>query len=356
MSLVPFGQSKSVVNPDIFANIFAGVTTLEKKFVEKFPLLSFKGGKFHCIVDGELHTIKDEEGVPVNRLDLVVVGIPTGRSQVLFPKYDPENPQAPLCSSINGRVPDADVKQPLGTNCQTCEKKIKVRGEDGKERAPCQQMMNLAVVIQGQSDKIYKVKLPITAIYNKESENADYKAWDQYTDHLRKNGVMHPAMVVTRISFDGNAEYPRPVFKAVGHLNEQMLQAIAPAIQSEVTKEITHGSPEQLGNGERRVIPLKPVETPAPTSAPVQSEPIEEVVQAPVIDEAAIRAEAERKIREEMEAKIQAEVRAKIEAEMTQKAAQPAAEAPKPAKPKKVEKEVPVVASDEDLDAALADW
>lgn len=346
MSLVPFGQSTAVVNPDIFANIFAGVTTLEKKFVEKFPSLSFKGGKFHCIVDGELHTIKDEEGVPVNRLDVVVVGIPAGRSQVMFPKYDPDNPQAPLCSSVNGRVPDADVKQPLGTNCQTCEKKIKVRGEDGKERAPCQQMMNLAVVIQGQSDKIYKVKLPITAIYNKESENADYKAWDQYTDHLRKNGVMHPAMVVTRISFDGNAQYPRPVFKAVGHLNEQMLQAIAPAIQSEVTKEITHGSPEQLGNGEQRVIPLKPVETPAPTSAPVQSEPepVKEFVQASVVDEEAIRA------------KVEAEVRAKIEAEMAQKAAQPAAtEAPKPAK-KKAEKEVPVVASDADLDAALADW
>lgn len=347
MSLVPFGQSNAVVNPDIFANIFAGVTTLEKKFVEKFPSLSFKGGKFHCIIDGGSHTIKDEEGAPMNKLDVVVVGIPPGRSNILFPEYDEDNPQPPICASVNGRTPDANFEKPFSANCQTCEKKIKVRDAKGKERAPCQQMMNLAVVIQGQSDKIYKVKLPITAIYNKESENADYKAWDQYTNHLRKNGVMHPAMVVTRISFDGNAQYPRPVFKAVGHLNEQMLQAIAPAIQSEVTKEITHGSPEQLGNGEQRVIPLKPVETPAPTSAPVQiePEPVEEVVQASGVDEEAIRD------------KIEAEVRAKIEAEMAKKTAQPAAtEAPKPAKPKKAEKEVPVVASDADLDAALADW
>ncbi len=355
--LIPFGQTSTAISADVFANIFAGVQTLERKHIDRHNQLSFRGAKFHCLVDGESHTIKDEEGVPVNRLDVIVVGIPAGRSQVLFPKYDPDNPAAPICSSINGRTPDRNIEKPFSANCQTCEKRIKVMGEDGKERSPCQQMLNVAVVIQGQGDRIYKVKLPITAIFNRESETADYKAWDQYMDFLRKNGVNHPAMVVTRISFDSNAQYPRPVFKAVGHLTPEMLAGIAPAIQSPITKEITQGTVEQIGNPEdapKQIAAPSSVSTPAKAPEPIQTPA--PVVQEPVIDEAAIKATAEAKMKEEMEARIRAEVEAKMKAEMAAKVTQEApAPTEKPAKAAPKKSQPVVVDSDADLDAALSD-
>lgn len=348
--LVPFEQ-KTSVSADVFSSIFKGVSTLEKKFIEKFPHLSFKGGKFHGIINGDSTTFKDEEGVPVNRLDVIVVGIPQGRSNVLFPKYDPDNPAAPLCSSVNGRVPDKDVKEPFSNNCQTCEKRIKVRGDDGKERSPCQQQMNIAVVVNGQEDKIYKVKLPITAIYNKESENSDYKAWDQYADYLRKNGVMHPAQVVTRISFDPDSQYPRPVFKAVGRLTDEMLQGIASAIQSPITKEIVEGSPEQLGTPEDAPKQLqqdavKTISEPVKEAA--KSEPVVEKVDQEAEIRARLQAEMEAKIRAEIEAKMIAEKNASVNTEVVVEKSEPA--------PKVSKKKAVVVESDADLDAALADW
>lgn len=344
--LVPFEQ-KTSVSADVFSSIFKGVSTLEKKFIEKFPHLSFKGGKFHGIINGDVNTFKDEEGVPANRLDVIVVGIPQGRSQVLFPKYDPENPAAPLCSSVNGRNPDKDVKEPFSNNCQTCEKRIKVRGDDGKERSPCQQTMNLAVVVNGQSDKIYKVKLPITAIFSKESENSDYKAWDQYADYLRKNGVMHPAQVVTRISFDPDSQYPRPVFKAVGRLTDEMLQGIAGVIQSPITKEIVEGSPEQLGTPEDAPKQLQQ------DAVKTISEPIKETTKTePVVEKVDQEVEIRARLQAEMEAKIRAEIEAKMKTEVVaEKPVEKSEPSAKPAKKKAV-----VVESDADLDAALADW
>lgn len=349
--LIPFGQTSTAISADIFANIFAGVQTLERKHIDRHNQLSIKGGKFHCIVDGETHTIKDEEGVAVNRLDVIVVGIPAGRSQIMFPKYDPESPAAPLCGSINGRTPDANFEKPFSSNCQTCEKRIKVMDEEGKERSPCQQTMYLAVVIQGQGDRIYKMRLPITAIFNRDSQTTDYKAWDQYVDFLRKNGVNHPAMVVTRISFESSAQYTRPVFKAVGHLTPEMLAGIAPAIHSPITKEITQGTVEQIGNPEDA-----PKQIAAPAKAPESVQTPAPAVQEPIEDMSTIKAASEARMKEEFEARIRAEVEAKMKAEMAAKATQEApAPTEKPAKAAPKKEKLQVIDKDADLEAALAD-
>jgi hypothetical protein len=370
-ALIPFGQKSGV--PSAFADIFKGVATLERNQVERFPLLSFKGGKFACVINGETHVIRDERGIPVSSLDVIVVGIPKGRANVYFPTYDPDKAQAPICSAINGRTPDLDVKTPQSANCATCERKIKVMDEKGKERAPCQPKMYLAVVVRGQEDKIYKFALSITGIYHKESENQQFKAWDQYTDWLRKNGVMHPAQVVTTICFSDD-QFPRPMFNAAGHLTDEMLQAIAPAIQSTVTKEICEGTVEQIGDGQQPVRALAQVETKALEAPKDDAAAIEAKVRAEL--EAKAKAEAAAKVRTELEAKakaeaaaqvnkaptaeelaaeaaakMEAEIRARIMAEMAGKAEV------KPVKEEKPKKSKPVVIAEPnaDLDAAL-DW
>lgn len=123
-------------------------------------------------------------------------------------KWDPKNPQPPVCFAISKSVkgmtpsqnsPEMQVK--AGQSCDDCP--MNVYGSDGDGKA-CKNTRVLAVVLPDSKpdDPIMTLSVPPTAI----------RAFDGYVSSVAKLFQMPPIGVVTTVDFHPEKSYPMPIF------------------------------------------------------------------------------------------------------------------------------------------------
>jgi hypothetical protein len=59
-------------------------------------------------------------------------------------------------------------------------------------------------------------------------EAQGWRAFQQYTDFLKANGVTHTAMLVTKMKFDSNEAYPKIFFGADRWLTPEEIAQVKP--------------------------------------------------------------------------------------------------------------------------------
>ena len=136
-------------------------------------------------------------------------------------EYDPKSPSAPTCWSPDTQVPSVDVPtdQIQSARCMDCPQNIK-GSSDGGGRA-CRYSQRLAILLDGQMDTIYQIRIPATSIFgNAKDGNMGMQAYAKY---LHKHKTPSIA-VVTQMRFDDRTDSPKLLFKAVRALEEQELQ------------------------------------------------------------------------------------------------------------------------------------
>ena len=257
------------LNNDLTANVGAS-----------FPILSIKGSKWAVRYSGDTEPMLNADGDSVPAIQVVILQSNPNVTKTYYKgKYEEGDDSQPDCASCDGKTPDRGVENPVAKNCEGCPmnawgSRITESGKDGKA---CQDSRRVAVLSAGdlKSDVFdgapLLLRVPATSL----------KELSAYSRQLSAQGLSYKA-VVTKVSFDPEAAYPKLMFKAVRALGEDELQDVVLHIQNNTHLplfegvDITGDSPEPA---EKPAPKKAAAEKPTPKKAAPEPEIAEEVAE-----------------------------------------------------------------------------
>lgn len=189
------------------------------------PKISTRASRFRLVEDGVETVIGTE-------LDVVVVGANPRVAKVYYGKpYDPKaTDMRPDCHSNDGINPDPAIADPVSRSCANCPNNVlgsKITPSGAKSKA-CADQRHLAVVPAADPSKIYGLTVPVSGM----------KALREYVKELSNYNLI-PEEVVTELSFDPNADFPKLMFRRKGFLSEKALDKVEKIGQSDMVKVVT---------------------------------------------------------------------------------------------------------------------
>jgi hypothetical protein len=191
--------------------------------------ISLKGSRFRLIVGGEQVSVSKDDTMNI----IVVDSAPVARTYYEG-TYDPEKTSKPVCWShdTNTPAPEVPEDQRQASRCADCPMNIKGSGQ-GNSRA-CRFSQRMAVMLEGELDKVYQLQIPAASIFGQADGNKlPLQAYAKYlTEH--KTPIQ---AVVTSMYFDENSESPKLFFKPARMVNEEETAALLEHIDGEEVKK-----------------------------------------------------------------------------------------------------------------------
>lgn len=213
-----------------------------------FPKISIRASRFRIVKDGTEHVLPDLV------LPTVIVGGNPRLSKVFYKEaFDGSaEAKAPDCYSNSGISPEADAKHPQAALCAQCTHNAwgsKI-GPQGQKLKSCQDKKRLAVVAAGS---------PSGDMYLLEITPSAFKDFAAYAKSLSMRGIALET-VITNVSFDASASFPKLTFAWGGFLSEAQQNTVDDRLNDPLIGEIT-------GEG---AISVAPVAAPAPMPEPAK--------------------------------------------------------------------------------------
>ena len=182
--------------------------------------LSIKGSVFRKYAGGkEIGAIEDRF------MNVIIVKMAHKASRTYYDKgYREGEKVSPACWSSDSETPDAEVKNPPSSSCNSCPNSAKGSGDNGLG-AKCKLSWRTAVVLPNDpAGDVMQFVLPATSAFGKE----DNGRWPfrPYIQHLASHNVS-AGRVVTKIAFDTKSPTPKVLFAPVGAVSDEDLEIIA---------------------------------------------------------------------------------------------------------------------------------
>jgi hypothetical protein len=277
-AIVPFDQD--VPLPAVFGDVSEADFNLAGGILSGFAVVSIRGKVWRARHKGDEHIIRDRDGEPKRRLQVVVVGVGPNVSKTYYAgAYVSGNTEAPDCASTDGIRPDAGVADPQASSCATCPmnqfgSRITEAGKKGKA---CQDNKRLAIVPADDIENAIFGGPMLLRI-----PPSSFQSLDQVSQVLAKNRVPFYGAVLD-LAFDPDAEYPLLTFRAIGRITDpDMAAMIMEHRNSTVTESILFGNagaeaalpvlPSPTKPAAAAKAATKPATKPATKAAPVQQE------------------------------------------------------------------------------------
>ena len=259
---------------------FVGEDDLNAGVSAGFPVMSIRGAKWRIIEGGEEHPIylpDSKDLAPF--VKVVLLRANANISKVFYAgQYVEGSDSAPDCYSNDGVAPAADSANPQCASCAACPQNVwgsKISPSGSKIKA-CADVRRVAVLPAedlGYSPILLRVP------------GASLSDLAQYGKALKQRGIPYAA-VVTKLSFDPDAAFPKIMFQYERVLTQEEMTSIAERMGEPVIEDI-------LGLTTRGAAPAAPapaaddkfgipadVQTPA-ASAPAEEEAEEEAEEKP---------------------------------------------------------------------------
>lgn len=191
--------------------------------------LSIKGSVFRKYAGGkEIGAIEDRF------MNVIIVKMAHKASRTYYDKgYREGEKVSPACWSSDSETPDAEVKNPPSSSCNSCPNSAKGSGDNGLG-AKCKLSWRTAVVLPNDpAGDIMQFVLPATSAFGKE----DNGRWPfrPYIQHLASHNVS-AGRVITKIAFDTKSPTPKVLFSPVGAVSDEDLEIIARQAKSPVAE------------------------------------------------------------------------------------------------------------------------
>lgn len=171
--------------------------------------LSIKGGVFRKMSGGkEVGSIEDRH------MNVVIVKMAHTASRTFYAQgYKEGVTVSPVCWSSDSRAPDAEVKAPQASSCESCPHSAKGSNSSGTGSA-CRLSWRMAVVLPNDpAGDVMQLVLPATSCFGKE-ESGKFP-FRPYIQMLANNNIS-AGRVITRMQFDTKSPTPKVVFSPVG--------------------------------------------------------------------------------------------------------------------------------------------
>jgi hypothetical protein len=225
-------KGNALVNSDLFKSLMDMNKKMAGGTGAAGNRISIRGGKFRMMVDGEQVAVNKSD-----TMNVVIVNAAEISRTYYEGSFDPENPSAPTCWSLDTRTPASEVPedQRQASRCADCPMNVKGSGQ-GDSRA-CRYSQRLAVVLEGDLSSVYQLQIPATSLFGEAKGND--MGLQAYIKFLTAHNT--PAVaVMTELRFDEDATAPRLYFRPVRGLDEAELREVLEARDSEAaTKAIT---------------------------------------------------------------------------------------------------------------------
>lgn len=229
MSEVDIFKGNSLINSDLMKELLETNKKLMGGGGGGMPRVSIKGGRFRLIEGGEQVSVSREPNMNI----LVLEAGDIGRTYYEG-TYEPDNPTAPTCWSADSNVPSPDVPedQRKAARCADCPMNVKGSGQ-GNSRA-CRFSQRLAVMLEGDLEKVYQMSLPATSLFGE--ANGKDMPMQAYVKFLHARGAPIQA-VMTEMRFDDDSETPKLFFSPARALTEEEVAVMQEKRKSDAVKE-----------------------------------------------------------------------------------------------------------------------
>jgi hypothetical protein len=128
-----------------------------------------------------------DDGTP-SYLDVIILAIIAYKSRTHFGDDDEARPNAPICASLKGDVPDPGVSVPQSKTCGTCPNAEWVVRPNGRSKPSCQQHFRAAVLLIPSTTKNLLGAPLIEPVFFKIPPGS-HKSWDRYKNEMIHAGI-----------------------------------------------------------------------------------------------------------------------------------------------------------------------
>jgi hypothetical protein len=236
MSDIDIFKGNSLISGDLMKELMETNKRLMGSGGGGMPRISIRGGRFRLIEGGEQVSVSKSD-----TMNIMIIEAATISRTYYEGTYDPENPAPPTCWSHDSQVPSPDVPedQRKAARCADCPMNIKGSGQ-GNSRA-CRFAQRLAVMLEGDLEKVYQMQLPATSIFG-DAKGKDM-GMQAYVKFLHSRGAPVQA-VLTEMRFDEDSETPKLFFRPARALEEDEVQVVlekraAPEVQDALTLTVS---------------------------------------------------------------------------------------------------------------------
>ena len=206
-----------------------------------FGIVRYKRGIWSLSYRGENHIfLRPEDGTPVGYLDVVILRQARIKAKSYYVGGYEENQSAgkrPVCASIDGVKPDADVQQKQAEICALCPRNEFRTDANGRKGRDCSDYKRLAVLIMPeQTTKLFGRPLMEPVFLRVPPDSLQ----DLATFGKNLEAQNWPYMsFITRITFDPEKSHPKFVFNFQKALTNDDAPTIFALREDPLSKRIT---------------------------------------------------------------------------------------------------------------------
>lgn len=183
-----------------------------------YPLIRYAGKEWKLQVRGDVHQFTGPDGYGSPYIDVIILRQARNKSKAYFPDWEEGSKDAPVCSSLDGVVPDPGVEDKQSDTCAMCKRNVFKKNEKGMMVKECSDAKRLAVLpLPSQTKKLLGEPLVEPVFLRVPAASLQNLA--QMGENARKQGYEFWSYI-TRISFDPEKNYPKMVFKAIQELSD----------------------------------------------------------------------------------------------------------------------------------------
>lgn len=242
------------------------------------------GQSFHSIsIRQSRWRLNDPQGqevvLPTLHLDAIIVGVNMNKSKIWYAEaYNPASTEykAPDCWSDNGVAPSTAAAKPQCKSCAECPHNVwgsKIT-PGGKQTKSCTDAIKIATLLaDNHTGAVYQLRVPAASIGN----------LGNYAKQLNDKGVPM-ASLVTRLSFDTQADHPKILFNPVAYADAEQAASINEVLGTDEVNLVL-GVNDKPITALAAAAPAAPLAPPAATPAPTLPPPAPTA--APVVAPAA---------------------------------------------------------------------
>ncbi len=237
--------------------------------------ISIKGGVFRKMAGGrEIGSIEDRY------MNVIFVKMAHTPSRTYYTgAYKEGEKIAPVCWSSDSKVPDAEVKNPQASSCDSCQWSVKGSGQGGSGAA-CRLSWRTAVVLpQDPGGDVMQLVLPATSCFGK--EEAGKFPFRPYIQMLANNNIS-AGRVVTKMQFDTKSPVPKLLFSPAAVVPENDVEVVQRQKETKAAENAIRLTVYQQDEGEASDGPV--VTAPEAVSEPVIRETKKSEDAAPAAD------------------------------------------------------------------------
>ena len=240
-----------------------------------YAVLGYKGKVWSLRYHGAKHIFtRADDGSPMSYIDVIILRQGHTKSKSYYKSkeegggYDVDGSEGkrPICASLDGILPDADVLDKQSEHCATCKRNEWKTSPDGRKGRECTDYKRLAVLLLPKLSAAL-LGTPLQEAVFLRVPPASLTDLGALGEQMSDRG-WHYSTFITRISFDPDQSYPKMVFEAKQPLTNDEAPVVMPMRESALARRIT-GEDQHV----EAVARISQVAPPLQVAAPAEHKP-----------------------------------------------------------------------------------